>query len=67
MVGNSQEKFCKRCQAKFECRSDQIEECHCKKIKLTDETLKVISKLYDDCLCGKCLFEIQEEIQTKQL
>ncbi|MGN0045569.1 cysteine-rich CWC family protein, partial [Alistipes indistinctus] len=31
------EKICPRCGARFECRHDSIESCHCTSVRLSDE------------------------------
>ena len=60
----SSKKICSKCHTEFECNAGNIEECQCKTIKLTDESLRRINELYLDCLCAKCLIEIQDELLT---
>ena len=62
----SSKKICNRCHTEFECNAENIETCHCKTIKLTEASLRRIIELYNDCLCAKCLQEIQNELQANQ-
>lgn len=56
--------YCKRCNAPFECKANDINKCQCNSIVLSKEIEAVIKKLYNGCLCIKCLTELNN---TKQL
>ena len=48
-------KICPKCNVEFECKVDDINNCHCSKINLEKESLLKIEKVYDGCLCLLCL------------
>lgn len=58
-------KICKRCNTSFDCNSDQILDCSCSTINLSEETKSYLSKTSYDCLCTKCLNEIEHFHQLK--
>ena len=51
-------KICPHCHCEFECRNDNIIECDCVHVTLSQEALAYISNRYADCLCVVCLHEI---------
>ena len=55
------EKICPRCGARFECRHDSIESCHCTSVRLSDEQRDYIARNYSGCLCHHCLENITTE------
>lgn len=61
-----EEKHCPRCQALFECKLGSINLCQCTKISLNDAERDYISSQFEDCLCAKCLLELQKEYKQKQ-
>lgn len=50
-------KNCSKCGNEFECKVDEIQNCHCQKVKITKEKLIQLGKEYSDCLCEVCLKE----------
>jgi hypothetical protein len=42
---------------------DSIEECHCADIALTEQERNYFSEKFEDCLCVKCMKELQVEYQ----
>lgn len=56
-------KTCQRCNTAFECKSGSITQCQCFEIKLTMEQRAYLEQRYTDCLCRKCLRELQEEYE----
>lgn len=58
------EKKCPRCGSLFICNHEDILNCQCSKVKLSKAAQQYIAKNYQDCLCCKCLNEINKE-QTK--
>lgn len=57
---------CARCGCKFECKSDDIEQCQCNTIILSSEELSFIASKFDNCLCAKCLKELHSEFLEKE-
>ncbi|TDE14659.1 cysteine-rich CWC family protein [Dyadobacter psychrotolerans] len=55
------QKQCGRCRHLFQCQSDDIENCQCNKVKLTDETVAFLGKTYFDCLCQACLLHLNAQ------
>ncbi|WP_083261429.1 cysteine-rich CWC family protein [Crocinitomix algicola] len=51
-------KQCTKCHASFECKVEEIENCHCTKVKLEQEILEQLRNEFEDCLCPKCLDEL---------
>lgn len=60
------EKRCKRCELTFECISENISECHCNTIPLSETTLQYLKKTTYDCLCPTCLVEIEKYSELKK-
>lgn len=48
------QKTCNKCKQTFECKSDDIANCHCSKVILTKAQLTALQE-YKDCLCTSCL------------
>ena len=57
------EKKCPRCNAAFLCQNDNIMECDCIHVVISQEDYHYIRNNYNDCLCTKCLYEIKTERQ----
>lgn len=55
---NSKIKVCGRCKTSLICRADDIAQCDCSKIVLHVEVKSFLSKTKYDCLCNKCLTEL---------
>lgn len=53
-------KKCPNCAIVFECNSEQITECQCYSIALTNEEQQQIREKYEDCLCAKCIHTTKE-------
>lgn len=62
-----EEKYCPRCNALFECKSGDIVNCQCNIVRLSEETKRFLSKTLYDCLCQKCLLEIDQMVRFSQL
>lgn len=60
-------KTCKRCGNKFDCKSDNIENCFCSRIKLSEATSSFLSKTTFDCLCKSCLTEINNLVEESKM
>jgi hypothetical protein len=55
-----EEKYCPRCKEAFECKVGDITQCQCYGVRLTPEERAFIEGRYQDCLCRKCLSELQQ-------
>ncbi len=51
-------KKCQKCNQEFDCRHDEILECHCVRVPLNKKALQYLKENYKDCLCNKCLKEV---------
>ncbi|UYQ94357.1 cysteine-rich CWC family protein [Chitinophaga horti] len=60
-------KYCQRCNAPFECKVGNILQCQCNGIELNAEMREHIAGAYTECLCRKCLLDIQQEYRNKPL
>ena len=61
------EKHCPKCKVPFICQSDNIRNCQCNAVSLTEGSIDFLSKTYFDCLCKTCLEKINSDIQTAKL
>lgn len=57
-------KYCPRCNELFECKADSILLCQCSKIKLNEKEQSYLQNNYTDCLCLKCITEIQSILRN---
>ena len=57
-------KICGRCQSEFECRADDILNCQCNTVSVSNETHLFLQKTHFGCLCKNCLIEINEIIES---
>ena len=55
-----EEKQCPRCNEYFECRAGSITTCECTQVQLSEAITAFIALHYQDCLCLKCLKELQQ-------
>ncbi len=55
------EKNCARCGAPFMCNHGNIAKCQCSTVNLSMKTREYIQMTYTDCLCAKCLKELEQE------
>jgi len=55
-----EEKYCPRCRAAFECKVGDVTQCQCYGVRLSPEERSFIEGRYQDCLCRKCLDELQQ-------
>ncbi len=53
-------KICPKCNVEFECKADDIENCDCNTVQLNASTIALIKEKFEDCLCKKCLSEIDK-------
>ncbi|MFO7939404.1 MAG: cysteine-rich CWC family protein [Bacteroidales bacterium] len=58
---NATIKKCEKCGKEFHCLAGTNQVCWCTRYKLTDEQLKKLEELYEDCLCEDCLKEFAEK------
>ena len=57
-------KRCPRCNTSFECRHNDIANCHCAGIGLDAQQRAFIKQNYADCLCNSCLQIIKNDFYT---
>lgn len=55
--------ICERCNKSFTCKANDIAECDCKKIQLTQIEIDYIAKHFKTCLCNSCLQTIKEIVK----
>lgn len=56
-------KSCQRCATVFECKPGSITQCQCFEVQLTAEQRAYLEQKYNDCLCRKCLVQLQGEFE----
>jgi len=57
-------KYCERCGSAFECKPGNITQCQCYEFQLSEELKAKIWEEYSDCMCGKCLKELSDKIES---
>ncbi|HNR86101.1 MAG TPA: cysteine-rich CWC family protein [Taishania sp.] len=53
-------KKCQRCKVDFECNAEDIVNCFCNTITLSVNEQPKEATSYTDCLCKKCLLEMDQ-------
>ena len=48
-------KICPNCETAFECRREDILNCECKTVELTQAQREDLALRFDDCVCVGCL------------
>ncbi|MXV50846.1 hypothetical protein GS399_07655 [Pedobacter sp. HMF7647] len=56
---------CERCRSRIECKANSFTKCQCSTVQLKLNEVQYVSENYDDCLCARCLTELQKEYQEK--
>jgi Family of unknown function (DUF5522)/Cysteine-rich CWC len=56
-------KKCARCGSVFECKVDDIPNCQCATIRISEATSLFLTKTEFDCLCKNCLQNINIKIE----
>jgi hypothetical protein len=56
-------KQCQRCDNSFDCQPENISECQCNSIAISEKTSLFLRNSFFDCLCKNCLLEIEEKTQ----
>lgn len=61
------DKRCQRCEADFKCNANDIANCQCQPVSISEETAAFLQKTTYGCLCAKCLSELDGlvEMATK--
>ncbi len=59
-------KNCPRCGSSFECRPENIDQCQCREVQLSAPTLAYLAQTEYDCLCKKCLEELNRLVALAQ-
>ncbi len=54
-------KLCPGCKINFHCNSAAMLNCECNTIKLSSAAVRFLKSKYKDCLCIKCLTNIQQK------
>ncbi|MDR1729082.1 MAG: cysteine-rich CWC family protein [Prevotellaceae bacterium] len=57
-------KICPSCNSLFDCRHDDIANCHCAGVALDAQQLAFIRENYAGCLCNTCLQAIKNNFYT---
>lgn len=56
-------KQCPRCQSTFECKVNNVLHCQCNEVRLSEATQAYLGQTEYDCLCKKCLQELDAMVQ----
>ncbi len=56
-----EQKYCPRCQARFECKVGSILLCQCSAVPLNQDERDYMSGQYNDCLCANCMKDLKAE------
>lgn len=60
------EKVCPRCGRTLDCKEDNIKDCHCATVELTEYQRRFINKNYSGCLCHACLLEAKRDAMISE-
>ena len=60
-----EEKSCPRCAANFICNPGNITHCNCYEVKLSANLVQHLSETFGDCVCNKCLYELQKDFSIQ--
>ena len=60
-------KICPRCKNAFSCHSEDISNCDCSKLKLSNETRSFLVNTFYDCLCTECLEKLDQLVAQEKL
>ncbi|HFC00992.1 MAG TPA: hypothetical protein ENJ53_09335 [Phaeodactylibacter sp.] len=58
---------CQRCNASFECKMDDIANCQCSTVRVSEATHVFLKQTNYGCLCKKCLAQINELVEKTKL
>ncbi|MTG96951.1 MULTISPECIES: cysteine-rich CWC family protein [Myroides] len=53
-------KVCTHCKQEIECKVDQIADCDCSKVEVSNDTRLFLKQTYHKCLCNTCLENIND-------
>ncbi|TDS60151.1 cysteine-rich CWC family protein [Myroides indicus] len=59
----SKNTVCTHCKKSLECKVDNISECECSNVPVSNDTRLFLSQTYHKCLCSACLSKIEKMIQ----
>jgi len=57
-------KVCPVCKKTFECKAEDIQNCQCSKVFLSQEVSLFVQKNYKNCLCYECLLKLKQDYKT---
>lgn len=53
---------CTSCAASILCKSEDVENCECKSIQLSQDTLDFLKQSNHNCLCNSCLSKFERAV-----
>lgn len=59
-----EKKLCPKCKQPFLCEVNNIANCQCNSVSLSEPTRAFLSKTNFECLCKDCLIKIEEDIHS---
>jgi len=62
-----EEKYCPRCNARFECKLGSILLCQCYAVPLDENEREYLRHRFDDCLCAPCMKTLKAEYHNNRL
>ncbi len=63
-MNKNENTYCKRCDVPFECKVNDISNCQCNRISLSENTNAFISETNYNCLCANCLNELESLVNN---
>ncbi|MCC7455020.1 MAG: cysteine-rich CWC family protein [Crocinitomix sp.] len=54
-------KKCALCSIEFTCQADDIANCQCSQISISEEVAKKLNEKFTDCLCFSCLSKLSAQ------
>lgn len=63
-MSSFESKECGNCSGQFECKPENIAECECSEVKLSEEAKKKLAEDFKDCVCSGCLRSIARQFEN---
>lgn len=60
-------KYCGRCSTQFLCKVGNVLACQCSSVQLSEKTRQVILKENYDCLCARCLLQLNTIVNNTEI
>jgi hypothetical protein len=63
---SGKQKICPRCKKEFNCNPENIQDCGCSRVLLSNDTKSWLTNTFYNCLCSECLTELNQLVAKKK-